>query len=314
MVAGADGRMPFSGASAIARHTFKTEGFKGLYRGMAVRLFRCLLGYRSRGVAILLNTWITRAQVSHADYFLTVLQAPLAGITPIFAVCFAAYGAAKEGIAQLRGLPAGASLSLNDIGIAGALSAVPTTLIMAPGERLKVVLQTQGSGGAFRGPVDVAKHLVRTQGVTSLFRGSAATLARDGAGSYAYFGVYEWLKRSLTPSGETLSPIAIISAGGFAGVANWLVSLPLDTIKSRIQAQVVAAAPAAGGSTPAATVAARSPSMLSVGAALVRAEGVSSLYRGLAPALMRAFPANAACFLGMEASKKYVLDPLLGGR
>ena len=39
--------------------------------------------------------------------------------------------------------------------------------------------------------------------------------------------------------------------------------------------------------------------MFAVGAALVRVEGVASLYRGLTPALVRAFPANAACFLGL---------------
>jgi hypothetical protein len=50
-----------------------------------------------------------------------------------------------------------------------------------------------------------------------VFRGSVATLARDGPGSAAYFAVYEYTKRKLTPEGQSLSLPAVIMAGGFAG-------------------------------------------------------------------------------------------------
>lgn len=43
---------------------------------------------------------------------------------------------------------------------------------------------------------------------------------------------------------------------------------------------------------------------------LLAKEGPGALYKGLAPAIVRAFPANAACFLGVETSKK-VLDNYL---
>jgi solute carrier family 25 carnitine/acylcarnitine transporter 20/29 len=36
---------------------------------------------------------------------------------------------------------------------------------------------------------------------------------------------------------------------------------------------------------------------------VIREEGYSGLFRGLRPALIRAFPANAACFFGMELSR-----------
>jgi solute carrier family 25 carnitine/acylcarnitine transporter 20/29 len=48
--------------------------------------------------------------------------------------------------------------------------------------------------------------------------------------SVAYFGVYEYLKHTL---GSTTT--AVLAAGGFAGVANWVVAIPPDVIKSRIQ-------------------------------------------------------------------------------
>ena len=39
---------------------------------------------------------------------------------------------------------------------------------------------------------------------------------------------------------------------------------------------------------------------------LTAVEGYSALFRGLQPAMVRAFPANAACFLGVELSMKFM--------
>lgn len=246
----------YTGAMDCTRQILAKEGFKGLYRGMS---------------------------------------APLMGVTPIFALCFWAYDLGKTLIKTHKGYTSDAQLSLVDIGAAGALSAVPTTLIMAPGERIKCILQVQDTAGAaarkFAGPGDVVKHLVKEQGVASVFRGSLATLLRDGSGSIAYFAVYEAIKRALTPAGQTsLSPTAVILGGGFAGVCNWLVALPFDVIKSRIQTADLRGpgAPRLG--------------MWGTAKQVIAEGGVAGLYRGAGPALIRAFPANAACFMGMEVS------------
>lgn len=85
------------------------------------------------------------------------------------------------------------------------MSAVPTTLVTAPVERAKVLLQVRasflhiplalnlqsqiqgqgGSGRQYTGVLDVMKHLYKEGGMRSIFRGSFATLARDGPGSAA---------------------------------------------------------------------------------------------------------------------------------
>lgn len=36
---------------------------------------------------------------------------------------------------------------------------------------------------------------------------------------------------------------------------------------------------------------------------LVKEEGVGALYKGTAPVMLRAFPANAACFFGVDIAK-----------
>ncbi len=133
--------------------------------------------------------------------------------------------------------------STTQIACAGLLSAIPTTVLTAPFERVKVLLQVQGEGAAkkYNGSFDVMKQLYRTGGLKSVFRGSLATFARDGPGSAAYFAAYEVIKRNLTPkaeNGETgeLSIGAIVVAGGMAGVAMWTLVFPIDTIKSTLQA------------------------------------------------------------------------------
>jgi solute carrier family 25 carnitine/acylcarnitine transporter 20/29 len=53
--------------------------------------------------------------------------------------------------------------------------------------------QVQGQGGSvakYTGVTDVLKHLYKEGGVRSIFRGTGATLARDGPGSAAYVFVF----------------------------------------------------------------------------------------------------------------------------
>lgn len=79
-------------------------------------------------------------------------------------------------------------LTIPELAFAGFFSAVPTTLLAAPAERIKVVLQVQGQGGQnqYNGPLSVVKGLYKEGGLRSIFRGTGATLARDGPGSAAY--------------------------------------------------------------------------------------------------------------------------------
>ena len=100
--------------------------------------------------------------------------------------------------------------------------------------------------------IDCARRVLAEGGVKNLFLGWEATLLRDVPGSMAYFGLYEIIKRGLIAqqhknkqsedkrskekvSSSSLPTLAILFAGGTAGVANWLVAIPADTIKSRLQ-------------------------------------------------------------------------------
>ncbi len=178
--------------------------------------------------------------------------------------------------------------------IAGFFSAIPMTIITAPFERVKIILQIQGQKELkpgekpkYSGGVDVVRQLFKEGGIKSVYRGSAMTLARDGPGSAAYFATYETIKRKLTPKDENgkpgkLSLPAVCAAGGAAGVAMWIPVFPIDTVKSRLQS-------AEGNLSISATI-----------RQLYSRGGVKAFFPGMGPAMARAVPANAATFLGVE--------------
>lgn len=119
--------------------------------------------------------------------------------------------------------------------MAGALSGVFTVAIMTPGERIKVLLQTQDPNNKkYNGPVDVVRKVYASSGLAGMYKGTGATLLRDVPGSYAYFAAYEYFKRTLSDGSGKLNPTATLFAGGMAGVFNWLVSIPADGKTQRL--------------------------------------------------------------------------------
>ncbi|OCF60139.1 solute carrier family 25 (mitochondrial carnitine/acylcarnitine transporter), member 20/29 [Kwoniella mangroviensis CBS 10435] len=252
----------YSGAVDVVRKTIAQDGIRGMYRG---------------------------------------ITPPILGVTPIFAISFWGYDLGKRIVYSLTPNRTSQTLSISELAFAGGFSAIPATLVAAPAERVKVLLQVQGQGGSslYTGPIDVVRKLYAEGGLRSLFRGTIATLARDGPGSAVYFATYELLKKQLSSSPETLpngekapapplSLPAIMAAGGTAGVAMWSLAIPPDTIKSRLQ------------SAPHGTYA----GFMDCARKLIAADGVTALWKGFGPAMARAFPANAATFVGVELSLK----------
>ncbi|XP_029107536.1 mitochondrial carnitine/acylcarnitine carrier protein isoform X1 [Scleropages formosus] len=220
------------------------------------------------------------------------MAAPIVGVTPMFAVCFFGFGL---GI-KLQQKHPGDVLAYPQLFAAGMLSGVFTTGIMAPGERIKCLLQIQAASGEvkYAGPMDCMKQLYKANGIRGIYKGTVLTLMRDVPASGMYFMTYEWLKNILTPEGRSPSELSVPSvlfAGGMAGIFNWAVAIPPDVLKSRFQT-------APEGKYP--------HGFRDVLRELIREEGVASLYKGFTAVMLRAFPANAACFLGFEVALKFL--------
>lgn len=253
----APGELPlYAGTFDCAKKTIMKEGIVGLYKGMA---------------------------------------APITGVTPMFAVCFFGFGIGKK----LQQKHPDEELSLVQLFNAGMLSGIFTTAIMTPGERIKCLLQVQqatstSSQVKYAGPIDCAKKLYKEGGIRSIYKGTAATLLRDVPASGMYFMSYEWLQRVLTPAGHSRSDLSVwrtLIAGGTAGICNWMVAIPSDVLKSRLQT-------APEGTYP--------NGIRDVFRHAMREEGIRALYKGATPVMLRAFPANAACFMGYEVAMKFL--------
>lgn len=132
-----------------------------------------------------------------------------------------------------------------------------------------------------------------------------------------YFMTYDLIQRLLAQDDKKLSLLSTIFAGGCAGIANWIVGMPPDVVKSRLQTgkswQFLFIRdffnsiyylfinnnnyfiPAPEGMYKGAK---------DVFKELISTEGIRGLYKGVTPVMLRAFPANAACFLGFELAIK----------
>jgi hypothetical protein len=114
--------------------------------------------------------------------------------------------------------------------------------------------------------------------------GEPPILARDESGSRDHEGRTGSLSKSGNRKGSALSGfISAFIAGGLAGIAEWIVALPLDTAKTRVQSGKVAD----GGGFFAAC------------RDIFVQQGVRGFYRGFGPVLIRAFPASGAALGGI---------------
>lgn len=213
---------------------------------------------------------------------------------------FAANGIIRRAWEQMQG----GALSLPQSAVAGGMSGVFSVMAMCPAEVVKCRLQAQraehagSAGGAVRashpryaGPVDCLRQTLRHEGPRGLYRGVGALWGRDIPYNYIYFGTYEtctWLAMRLTQS-ESRSELnagLVLLSGGSAGMTAWGVMFPLDLIKSRMQAATT------------------HMTMASCVRLVLQRDGVAGLYRGWSAAVLRAFPANGALFLGYELMQR----------
>ncbi|KAL4424570.1 hypothetical protein ABPG77_009154 [Micractinium sp. CCAP 211/92] len=256
---------PYSGAWHCATSIVRYEGVRALYRGMSPQLV---------GGAL-------ETGVNYAAY-----QAMLG---------WTQRSAAAGGL----GLPAAAAVPLS-----AASAGCMLSFVLSPAELVKCRLQLGGTARhhSYSGPLDCLRQTVRSEGLRGLMRGLGGTMAREIPGNAVYFSTYQLLRRWLPgrapgPShAETPQPRGLLAAladatsavvcGGLAGMVMWVVVLPLDTAKTRIQTAYPGSAADVG--------------VLRQLSTLRREGGLGGLYAGLTPTLVRAFPANAAQWLAWE--------------
>ncbi|KAF3896210.1 Solute carrier family 25 (Mitochondrial carnitine/acylcarnitine transporter), member 20/29 [Trichophyton interdigitale] len=130
--------------------------------------------------------------------------------------------------------------TLGQIWLAGAVGGMVSWLISSPTELVKCRAQMhRGTGAETASSWEVAKSIVRSNGVKGLYFGGGVTSVRDAVGYGFYFWSYELCKRMVSRSDETAHEMALktLLCGGIAGIVTWASVFPLDAIKTRLQTQ-----------------------------------------------------------------------------
>ncbi|KAK6359838.1 hypothetical protein TWF696_000972 [Orbilia brochopaga] len=181
--------------------------------------------------------------------------------------------------------------------IAGGIAGAVSRTVVSPLERLKILYQVQGSGGAsYTGIGTSLLKMWKEEGWRGFMRGNGTNCVRIVPYSAVQFSSYTVYKRMFMEVGKTeLDTVRRLCAGGMAGVTSVVATYPLDICRTRLS--IHTASLEALGKTGAHL---KVPGMWETMLHMYRHEGgLLALYRGLIPTLAGVAPyvgLNFACY------------------
>jgi len=235
------------------------------------------------------KTWAAEG----AKGFYKGVASPLVGQMVFNAVQFAAYGEAKRLVAGTR------PMELPDYFAAGALTGFTVAFVESPIDLFKTQLQTQvfQPKPRFTTFVGTVSHIASTYGLRGCYQGLAPTIMRNVPAVSGYFGVYEGARLALLAPGQKLEELEswkLLAAGSIGGLAYWAVTYPIDCIKSAIQADACNPKERRFAGVPDAAK------------QLYAEGGIPRFFKGVAPCILRAAPANAVCFFLYQKTAQFL--------
>ncbi|KAJ9647027.1 hypothetical protein H2201_007196 [Coniosporium apollinis] len=210
---------------------------------------------------------------------------------------FVAFDTYKSLLADEKGHVSGPSNVIAGFG-AGVTESL---LAVTPFESIKTQLidDRKSPKPRMRGFLHGTALIAREKGIRGFFQGFVPTTARQAANSATRFGSYTTLRQlaqSYVAPGEKLGALSTFGIGGLAGVITVYVTMPLDTIKTRMQ-----------------SIEARKEykNTFNCAARIFREEGVLTFWSGAVPRLARLILSGGIVFTmyekTMEAFDKF--DP-----
>ncbi|PVG02470.1 putative YMC1-protein of the mitochondrial carrier family [Serendipita vermifera] len=178
---------------------------------------------------------------------------------------------------------------------AGTVGGIAQVLVGQPFDIVKVRMQT-APPGTYSGMMQCAGGILKNEGPLAFYKGTLTPLLGVGACVSIQFGALEYMKRVFTtqnlrsgrggPDGKTLEPLQLAIAGASAGIANSVVSGPVEHIRIRLQTQS-ATKPLYNGPFDAIKK-------------IAAEKGIQGLYKGQVATLWREGPGYASYFLAYE--------------
>lgn len=177
-----------------------------------------------------------------------------------------------------------APLSSTTVFLAGAISGIVSRTSTAPFDRIKILLQADGTTKKGNPRVAPGSGLIRRTcqyvykdgGIRGFWRGNLANILKVTPESATKFYLYDYTMRTLYGNKEQLAATDRLTAGCIAGAVSQLVVYPLDVTKTRLAAS-------------------KSGQFKGIWHCIqmtIRHEGYSAMYKGVRPALAAIIPAS----------------------
>lgn len=199
------------------------------------------------------------------------------------AVAFAINGSLKRLMTVLRGSKEGKKYY--EPYLCGGLTGGCTAVVLCPCDVIKCRAQlsrAQGKASSFR---EILGQTLKKQGYRGLYTGFSAQVLRDIPFYASFFGSYEAFCTLFKKNTNWSDPTIYFVSGGLAGQIAWVLSIAPDSIKSKMQTSFI-------------------PIGINTTARQIMNErGLRGFFAGIEVAIVRAFPSNAALFVGFELTR-----------
>ncbi|KAJ2844038.1 Mitochondrial carrier protein ymc2 [Coemansia brasiliensis] len=177
--------------------------------------------------------------------------------------------------------------------VAGSAGGIAQVFAGQPFDTVKVRLQTQPD--MYKGTMDAVRKTLQNDGPAGFYKGTTTPLVGVGLCVSIQFLVVEHMKRTFaringTPSNQppVLTPLQLYTAGAAAGVANSVVSGPVEHIRVRLQVQSSGAA-------------AQYKGPIDCIRQIYSSHGLGGIYKGQLPTILRELNGYGMYFMAYEA-------------
>ncbi|KAG0212784.1 Mitochondrial carrier protein ymc2 [Mortierella sp. GBA30] len=303
----------YTGTLDCVKKTLSKEGFKGFYKGTTTPLvgvgacvsiqfvtLQAMKRYYNDQNGPSANGFLTNSQLylagAASGITNSIVSGPVEHIRCRLQVQTGAAPAVTKALASGAAEKTAAAISAGNVAAAESVAVTATNA-----NAVKVVAESAGSNAAknalfFTGPIDAVQKIYGQHGLRGLFKGQAVTMVREFQGYGAYFAAYEYLvqraMRLENKERNELSTVKVVAYGACAGYAMWATVYPIDVIKSKLQTDGFTAATR------------QYSSALDCARQTLAKEGAAGFFKGIAPCILRAAPANAVTFLGFEMAMR----------
>ncbi|GMN33780.1 hypothetical protein TIFTF001_004336 [Ficus carica] len=191
--------------------------------------------------------------------------------------------------------------------LAGAAAGITATVLCIPMDTIRTVMVAPG-GEALGGVIGAFRHMIRTEGFFSLYKGLVPSIVSMAPSGAVFYGVYDILKAAYLHSPEgreriqrmkqggedlnalqqlELGPIRTLLYGAIAGLCAEATTYPFEVVRRQLQMQAHA----------------KRLSTLSTCVKIVEQGGIPALYAGLVPSLLQVLPSAAISYFVYEFMK-----------